>query len=75
MKLPFMSGALCALACISLLSACGNMETASSQQGVLDDNNYVTGSNLPQRGKRVQTMTPEQAEEMRRGANIPVQGK
>ena len=75
MKTPFISGMLSVLACISVLSACGSMETTSSQQGVLDDNNYVTGSNLPQRGKRVQTMTPEQAEEMRRGANIPVQGK
>jgi len=63
-----------ALACTSMLVACGSMEEPSGK-GVVDDDAYVTGSNLPQRGpKRVQTMTPEQVEDMKRGATMQRSG-
>lgn len=63
---------LFALIWITLLGACSSMEPASSQ-GVADDDDYVTGSNLPHKSgaKKVQTMTPEQIDDMKRGASSP----
>ncbi|MBC3871687.1 hypothetical protein [Undibacterium oligocarboniphilum] len=51
------------------LSACSTIDKPSpnGSKTVLDDGDYVTGSNLPQRGKRIQTLTPEQVEDMKRG--------
>ncbi len=55
--------ALCAL------SACSSLDNqaANGSKAVLEDGDYVTGSNLPQRNKKVQTLTPEQVEDMKRG--------
>jgi hypothetical protein len=61
-----------ALALVSLLSACSTIIGERKSHPVADDDDYITGSNLPHRegagSSKPESVTPEQIEEMRRRA-------
>ncbi|MFZ6849929.1 hypothetical protein [Undibacterium sp. RuRC25W] len=69
---------LLALTCVAILSACGTLnDTVADSKGTnkVGEGDYVTGSNLPQRGKRVQTINPEQMQDAIRGQTLQMPGK
>ncbi|WP_428717713.1 hypothetical protein [Undibacterium curvum] len=63
---------LLGLLTVCTLSACSSLENQAANQSkaIADDADYVTGSNIRQRNRQIQTLTPSQAEDLKRGSIV-----
>jgi hypothetical protein len=71
-----LKSAIVAVIILSSLAACASVDNKDGKRQLRDDNEYVTGSNLPRRKtslpSEASTMSDQAAEEMRRVRPGPI---